>query len=283
MRLFEAILQANHRALAGDAAAGVHPSDYPDALPVVALTCIDPRLNHLLPDVLGVRDEDFIWLRNAGNIVFDPLGGIMRSLALACAIKGGREIAIVGHTDCRVRQVSASQLLDSFRALGISRSNLPDNLVEYFGLFASERQNVISGVSHIRRSPLISPGIPVHGLLVDIDSGRLEWLVNGYEQLGAAATTPPPLVQKLEKAEQVIGVLKQLATGELKVPEIKIGDFAINPQQWLAEVKTTTPDAARERTTAQPQAPSAAEPTTPPLIPIPPPLRFVKKFVGPKK
>ena len=41
MRLFEAILEANHRALAGDSRAGLHPSDYPDALPVVALTCIE--------------------------------------------------------------------------------------------------------------------------------------------------------------------------------------------------------------------------------------------------
>src|SRR5262245_3665918 len=128
MRLFEAILNANHRALSDDNTAGVHPAEFPDALPVVGLTCIDPRLNRLLPEVLGVREEDFIWLRNAGNIVSDSRGGIMRSIALACAIKGGKEIAVIGHSDCRVRQISASQLIESFRALGISRSSLPDNL-----------------------------------------------------------------------------------------------------------------------------------------------------------
>ena len=26
----------------------------------------------------------------------------MRSLALACAVKGGEEIAIIGHTDCQI-------------------------------------------------------------------------------------------------------------------------------------------------------------------------------------
>ena len=91
MRLFEAIIEANHRALEGDASAGLHPADFGTELPMVALTCIDVRLNRLLPQVLGVAEEQFIWLRNAGNIITGPLSSTMRSLALACALKGGRE------------------------------------------------------------------------------------------------------------------------------------------------------------------------------------------------
>ena len=73
MRLLEAVIDANHRALAGDANAGVHPGDFANELPLVALTCIDPRLNPLLPAVLGLPPEQFIWLRNAGNIITGPL------------------------------------------------------------------------------------------------------------------------------------------------------------------------------------------------------------------
>ena len=102
MHLFEAIIDANHRAVAGDASAGLHPAEFADALPVIALTCIDPRLNAFFPNALALPAEDFIWLRNAGNIITGPLSSTMRSLALACAIKGGREIAIIGHTDCKV-------------------------------------------------------------------------------------------------------------------------------------------------------------------------------------
>jgi carbonic anhydrase len=180
MRLFEAIVTANHRALAEDSGAGLHPDQFAESLPIVALTCIDPRLNRLMPDVLGVREDDFIWLRNAGNIIFDPFSSMMRTLSLACALKGGKEIAIIGHTECKVGQTSVGQLIDCFRTLGIDRSKLPDNLVEFFGLFSSERQNVINGVDHVRNSPLISPGVPVHGLMVDTHSGRLDWVVNGY-------------------------------------------------------------------------------------------------------
>src|SRR5438309_9383881 len=146
MRLLEAVIDANHRALAGDANAGLHPADFADELPIVALTCIDPRLNSLMPGALGVPENQFIWLRNAGNIITGPLSSTMRSLALACAVKGGKEIAIIGHTDCLVRQMSVVDLVDRFKALGIDRARLPENLNEFFGLFASERQNVIRGV-----------------------------------------------------------------------------------------------------------------------------------------
>jgi carbonic anhydrase len=299
MRLIEAIVEANHRALAGDSQAGLHPSDFKDSLPLVALTCIDARLNRLLPEVLGVPEDEFIWLRNAGNIVLGPLSGSMRTLALACAIKGGREVAVIGHTDCRVRQVSVNQLIESFRALGIQRAHLPDNLVEFFGLFASERQNVITGVTHIRQSPLISPKIPVHGLIVNSDSGHLEWLVNGYDQLGMAVpTAASPLMQKIEQAKEAIGVLSDLKSGELKLPEIKIGDLTLDAQKlvsdmhtvkhavqdalsgdarkWLSEiqvVKETVQDALTHTVSHQP--PVTARP--PPPIAIPPPISHPKK------
>src|SRR5262245_1157226 len=171
MRLVEAIMEANHRAAAGDATAGLHPDEFADSLPLVALTCIDARLNPLIPEVLGVPEEQFIWLRNAGNIITGPLSSTMRSLALACAVKGGREIMILGHTDCLVCKTSMMQLTDRLRALGIERAKLPENLNEYFGLFASERQNVMKAVEYVRASPLIGPRVPVHGLLVDIQTG----------------------------------------------------------------------------------------------------------------
>ena len=97
MRLLEAIVEANHRAVAVGAKATLNLAEFADALPVVALTCIDPRLNRLIPEMLGVPEEQFIWLRNAGNIITGPLSSTMRSLTLACAIKGGKEIALVGH------------------------------------------------------------------------------------------------------------------------------------------------------------------------------------------
>src|SRR5271155_3984826 len=150
MRLFEAIIEANHLAAKGDADAGLHPSEFGSELPLVALTCIDVRLNPLLPAVLGIPKDQFVWLRNVGNMVDGPLGAMARSLAMACAVKGAKEIVIIGHTDCQVCKTTAASLLERLRALGIERRLLPENIEEFFGLFTNERSNVIKAVETVR-------------------------------------------------------------------------------------------------------------------------------------
>jgi carbonic anhydrase len=238
MRLLEAIIDANHRASAGDQTAGLHPSEFEDSLPIIALTCIDPRLNPLMPEVLGIPEAHFIWLRNAGNIITGPLSSTMRSLALACAVKGGREIVIIGHTDCLVCKTSMMELTDRLKALGVDRTQLPENLTEYFGLFASERQNVLKAVEFVRTSPLIGPRLPVHGLLVEIDSGRLEWLVNGYQVLETAssahaATSPGSGNPPLDALRQLL----PFNLGEMKFPESKIGELAARAEGIIGRVE----------------------------------------------
>jgi carbonic anhydrase len=278
MRLFEAILDANHRALAGDQSAGLHVADFASELPVVALTCIDTRLNRLFPGALGLPEEQFIWLRNAGNIITGPLSSTMRSVALACAVKGGREIVVIGHTDCKVRHTTISELTDRFKALGIERRQLPENLADYFGVFASERQNVIRGVDFVRQSPLIGPRIPVQGLMVDIQSGQLEWIVNGYDTLDRPAAAPPGM-----SLPTLGGVVGDLATGagfnfgEMKFPESKIGDMASAAIQSLSAPKS---EAASPSPIGSPPAPLPSPPPLPPppararALPIPPPIRL---------
>jgi carbonic anhydrase len=228
-RLFEAIVDANQRAARGENV-GLHPSEFADSLPIVALTCIDPRLNPIMPGVLGIPQEQFIWLRNAGNIITGPVSSTMRSIALACAVKGGREIAIIGHTDCRVRHTSTSDLIDRLRALGIDRSKLPDNVNEFFGLFASERTNVLKAAEFVRQSPLIGPAIPVHGLLVDIHSGALEWLVNGYNVTASSVAAPT------EKWN-----LPSFDLGTMAFPEMKIGELATHTEPSAPQVAPAPP------------------------------------------
>jgi carbonic anhydrase len=263
----EAVIDANHRALAGDPNAGLHPADFETELPLVALTCIDPRLNSILPQALGVPPEQFIWLRNAGNILTGPLSSTVRSLALACAIKGGKEIAIIGHTDCQASKTTSAQLIEHLRELGIERHSLPDNLIEYFGLFSSVHQNVIKAVDIARSSPLIGPKVPVQGLVVDIETGKLEWVVNGYQTLETVASHRNEMARV---ASQTVDALKPLADfyiGEMKFPETKIGEIVTETASWLKQaVPLSSPSA--ESTPA-----SADPPPIPPKLPLPTPLR----------
>jgi carbonic anhydrase len=264
MHLFEAIVDANHRAVAGDVSAGLHPADFADELPVIALTCMDPRLNAFFPNALALPAGEFIWLRNAGNVVTGPLTSTIRSLALACAVKGGREIAIIGHTDCQVCQTTTSQLLDKLKMLGVERSRLPENLNEFFGMFTTERQNVIRACDFARSSPLIGPKIPVHGLVIDIETGKLDWEVNGYDML---LTRSQPQMPKTDFATVgELGSFKDFEIGEMKFPEMKIGEASTKVGE--PEIKPVTASQATLQVSSSPGAS-----VRPSKIPLPPPIR----------
>lgn len=273
MRLFEAIVDANHRAVAGDASAGVRVADFENELPVIALTCVDPRLNALFPSVLGLPGEQFIWLRNAGNIITGPTSSTMRSLALACAVKGGKEIAIIGHTDSQVGRTTTVQLLEKLEALGVKRHLLPENINEFFGMFGSERQNVIKSCDFARHSPLIGPKIPVHGFLVDIETGKLEWLVNGYENWETMSERWNDAMKSAGHGMDMMKSFTNFQMGEMKFPETKIGETVTKAEDWLKkeiqQMEIKPPPAA-----PPPSPPAPPPPALPPKIPLPPRLRM---------
>jgi hypothetical protein len=106
---------------------------------------------------------------------------------------------------------------------------LPDNLTEFFGLFASERQNVLRGAELVRQSPLIGPKIPVHGLLADIETGKLEWLVNGYQGLENSAAERRNAAEPLPAGPTLLDSLPGFNIGEMKFPDFKIGEHTGSP------------------------------------------------------
>jgi carbonic anhydrase len=266
MKLFEAIIEANRRRVAGEVGASVPLVEQGAALPIAALTCIDARLNHLLPEMLGIPEEKFIWLRNSGNIITGPVSSTMRSLAMACAIKGAKEIVIIGHSDCLVCKTTAMNLLDRFAALGVERHRLPENLVEYFGLFASERQNVMRGADIIRGSPLIGAKVPVHGLLIDIKTGQLEWVVNGYDASRTIAGRHGEVFQKADDAFETLGKIGSLTMGEMKFPETKIGELVKTAQDWVHKAEQVA-DVIEDKIGHNSAA--AGTPVQPPVVPPP--------------
>ena len=268
MRLFDAILDANQRATDGHALPLI-PDEFADALPLVALTCIDARLNHRLPEALGVPESHFIWLRNAGNIITSPMSSTLRSLALACAVKGGKEILILGHSDCLVRKTGTLELLGKFDALGVPRAKLPENLQEFFGLFASERQNVLRAVEHVRASPLIGPRVPVHGALLDLATGRLEVLVNGYQVFATANAGMSPMTESVAEAARLSAPVPPASEspGNLSLAEIQIASRRIGESVTPLRLESTAMPAIPETT---PAAAAQTAPAKPPPVPVDP-------------
>ena len=232
--------------------------------------------------MLGIPAEHFIWLRNAGNIITGPLSSTMRSLALACAVKEGREIAIIGHTDCQVCQTTTAVLLDKLKALGVERHRLPENVSEFFGTFATERQNVIKACALARSSPLVGPKIPVHGLIVDIATGKLDWVVNGYDAWQLPVVPVKNILATVTDAatkELGSGPMAGFHFGEMKFPETKIGETAAKIGETFAKIGETVTKIGGVETKSVPMPTVVMPPPLPARTvrsqkaPPPPPLR----------
>jgi carbonic anhydrase len=189
----------------------------------------------------------------------------MRSLALACAVKGGREIAIIGHTDCLVGKTTTSKLTDAFRAMGVERQGLPENLTEFFGIFASERQNVLRAVDFVRLSPLIGHRIPVHGLMIDVGTGKLEWIANGYQALELTAPRKATIGVPGDDSMDIMKSFAAFEMGEMKFPDSKIGEV-VTSHAPPAQVELPPPQ-------ARPVPVARGPHPVPPKMPVPPRLR----------
>lgn len=266
MRLFEALLNFNERWLRGDKDAKFDRAEHADNLPITALTCIDERLNPLLPAALGLEVSDLILLRTPGNIVGSPLGETARAIALASAIKGAHEIAVIGHTDCAVARATVLKLTDALASAGLARDRLPDDLTEFFGLFASERQNVMRSVELLRQSAIIGPKIPVHGLLIDVRTGKVEWLVNGYltETAGVGPGSSELKVQAAIGDKELVEArvrIPSLSLGDMKFPELKIGEVTVaaSMQQSPSHTQPQEKSAASARESERQTEPQQVE------------------------
>ena len=163
-------------------------------------------------------------------------------------------------------------LLDKLKELGVERHLLPENVNEFFGMFGSERQSVIKACDFVRHSPLIGPKIPVHGLLVDIETGKLEWVVNGYDAWPAQAAPVKNILATSARnlmAELGAGPMAAFHFGEMKFPDLKIGEIAAKAGYWVAKkIEPVETEPA--------PSPLPAAPMVPPKIskaPMPSPVR----------
>jgi len=152
---------------------------------MAVVTCMDCRLVQMFEQVLGLERGDVIELRTAGATISDPereggLSDLIRSLAGGIYLLGVREVAVIGHTQCGLARADPNVLIASMQALGVD----PQLLIEkadpksWFGAFDDVHVNVKEVVDIIRKSPFL-PKIPVHGLVIDIETGKLEMVERG--------------------------------------------------------------------------------------------------------
>lgn len=152
---------------------------------LVVLTCMDTRLVELLPRAMNLRNGDAKVIKNAGAIVSHPFGSVMRSLLVAIYELKAEEVVVVGHYGCGMTGLSCARVLEKAMARGVSMKTL--EIIEDAGIdlkkwltgFESPEDGVRQSVDVIRRHPLLPADVPVHGLMICPQTGRLDVLSLG--------------------------------------------------------------------------------------------------------
>lgn len=146
-------------------------------------TCMDTRLVDFLEQAMGISRGDAKVIKNAGNTVIDPNGGVVRSLVAAIFMLGVEEVLVIGHQDCGMAAVDPDQVKERMIERGIDPreiDTLVPDLAQWMGAFSCPVENVERVVAVIRESPLIPKDVPVHGLIFCPNDGHLEVVVRGY-------------------------------------------------------------------------------------------------------
>jgi carbonic anhydrase len=180
MALLDEILEHNARFVAERE----RPLGKVPAKKVALFTCMDTRLVEFLEPAMGLKRGDAQVIKNAGNTIIDPFGGVMRSLVAAVHALGCEEIYVIGHLDCGMSQIDGEALERRMLERGVDPqviTSVHGSLSEWIGAFKDPAGNVRRVVEVIRQSPLFPDDVPVHGLIFDPATGRLRLLVNGYE------------------------------------------------------------------------------------------------------
>jgi carbonic anhydrase len=158
---------------------------------MAVVTCMDCRLVQAFEQALGLERGDVVELRTAGATISDierdgAANDLIRSLAGGIYLLGVREVAVIGHTQCGLEHANATALIASMQALGVDPQKLIEQeklgdvqgLLRWLGVFNDVHVNVREVVNVIRKSPYL-PKILVHGLVIDIITGKLEMVNRG--------------------------------------------------------------------------------------------------------
>lgn len=156
---------------------------------MVIFSCMDTRLIELLPHSMNLRNGDVKMIKNAGAIITHPFGSIMRSLLVAVYRLQAEEIYVISHHDCGMAQINGKELIADMIARGIDASVVDTlshagiHLENWLTGFESVVDNVKNSVNMIKNHPLMLRGVPVHGLVIDPVTGRLDLVIDGYKEL----------------------------------------------------------------------------------------------------
>lgn len=158
---------------------------------MVIVTCMDTRLTELLPKALDLRNGDAKIIKNAGAIVTQPFGNIMRSILVAIYELGAKEVVVIGHYECGMTGLNPEATIQRMLDSGVTDETIRTlrnsgmHLERWLTGFDNVQDSVERSVGIISNHPLLPATVAVHGLIIHPETGKLDLIVDGYEALQA--------------------------------------------------------------------------------------------------
>lgn len=157
-----------------------YPSTKYPSKKILILSCMDTRLTELLPAALNFKNGDIKIIKNAGAVITNPFGSVMRSIVIAVYELGVEDIIVIGHYDCGMQGLDPSKIIKKMLDRNIDKEKI--GLLGYCGInidkwlkgFDKIEHSVLNTVEIIKRHPLIPADIQVYGFVIDPESGRLD-------------------------------------------------------------------------------------------------------------
>jgi carbonic anhydrase len=155
---------------------------------LVVLSCMDTRLTELLPKALNFKNGDIKLVKNAGASIMHPFGSIVRSIIVAVYEFNAEEVLVIGHHDCGMSNLNADKVISKALDRGISEEvittlcNAGIDIKKWLHGFNSVEESIKESVETIKNHPLIPKDVKVHGLILDPETGKVDVIVNGYNQ-----------------------------------------------------------------------------------------------------
>lgn len=139
----------------------------PPAKKLAVLACMDARL--MVDQVLGLKNGDAHVIRNAGGLATDDA---LRSLVISYHLLGTREFFVIEHTGCGMLTFEEEPVKDQ-----IAKATNSDTGTLHLYPFKNLEENLKFQVRKIKQSLWIPKDVPVHGLIYQVEDGRLRQVV----------------------------------------------------------------------------------------------------------
>jgi len=132
---------------------------------LAVIACMDARIT--VEDVLGLATGDAHVIRNAGGLATDDA---IRSLVISQELLGTEEVVVIAHTGCGMLTFRDDEVRRRLAERTGSDLDLP------LGAFGDLESSLRAQVDRLRSHPWIRD-VPIHGLIYEVESGRLREVV----------------------------------------------------------------------------------------------------------